>query len=301
MATTWTGCYIGANGGGAWARKNGTSDGFYAEGEWIANPYSLGSLTADGWAAGGQIGCDFQFNNNWVIGIRGMWDASDLKGSDQFQNYWATGNISNVKIDSFGTVVGKLGYLINPTLQLYGLGGVAWVKDHYFITAPGYNSDIVTGDQIRTGYDVGVGLSWMFARNWDLWVEYDHMGFGTEDVNLQATAIFNPVYTSPVAYKQNVVEFGRHRLSLRLRQRSGRREIVIQSLRLKYKAPALSGAFHLRCQQTLAIHKRLIVSANGLFGWRLIEIRRDRREAVFLFALLVAYWHVARWRCCARR
>ena len=24
----------------------------------------------------------------------------------------------------------------------------------------------------------------MFARNWDLWVEYDHMGFGTKNIRL---------------------------------------------------------------------------------------------------------------------
>jgi outer membrane immunogenic protein len=36
------------------------------------------------------------------------------------------------------------------------------------------------GNQTRTGYDIGVGLSWMFARNWNLFVEYDHMGFGTK-------------------------------------------------------------------------------------------------------------------------
>ena len=34
----------------------------------------------------------------------------------------------------------------------------------------------------------GVGLSWMFIRNWDLWVEYDHMGFGTQSLSLTGTA-----------------------------------------------------------------------------------------------------------------
>ena len=30
-----------------------------------------------------------------------------------------------------------LGYLLNPTLELYGLGGVAWVRDHLVWTQPG--------------------------------------------------------------------------------------------------------------------------------------------------------------------
>ena len=34
----------------------------------------------------------------------------------------------------------------------------------------------------RTGYDVGVGVAWMFAPHWNLFVEYDHMGFGTKNI-----------------------------------------------------------------------------------------------------------------------
>ena len=156
---SWNGCYIGGNVGGAWANKRATitRDG--------VDPVNapIGSLTADGWAYGGQIGCDYQFNNNWVVGIRGMWDGSSMSGSNQNPNPFVTPLTDHVKIGSFGTVVGKLGYLLNPTLQLYGLAGVAWVHDHYFWT-----TFVVAGNQTRTGYDVGVGISWMFARNWDI-------------------------------------------------------------------------------------------------------------------------------------
>ena len=27
-------------------------------------------------------------------------------------------------------------------------------------------------------------LSWMFAPNWDVWIEYDYMGFGTKNLYL---------------------------------------------------------------------------------------------------------------------
>ena len=92
-----------------------------------------------------------------------------------------------------------------PTVELYALGGVAWVRDHYFFTAPpAFVGEIFTGDQTRTGYDVGVGLSWMFARNWDLWIEYDHMGFGTKNVLLNGTPIYDTGFSTPVAYSQNV-------------------------------------------------------------------------------------------------
>ncbi len=174
---SWTGCYIGGNTGGAWAHKTtvATSD------DGVPTYVPIGSTSADGWAYGGQIGCDYQFNTTWVVGIRGMWDGSTMKGSNQWPSSPEDSN--NYKIDSFGTVVGKLGYLVAPTVELYALGGVAWVRDNLSWTdAP--VGEVATGSQTRTGYDVGGGLSWMFAPNWDLWIEYDYMGFGTKNLDL---------------------------------------------------------------------------------------------------------------------
>ncbi len=179
---SWTGCYIGGDTGVASAHKSAAATSFDGTPEYI----SVGSLTFDGWAYGGQIGCDYQFNNNWVIGIRGMWDGSNMKGS--VPQPGGNGNYMNYNIDSFGTVVGKIGFLLAPTLELYGLGGVAWVHDHLYQTwAP--IGEWAAGDQTRTGYDVGGGLSWMFARNWDLFVEYDHMGFGTKNIYLPGVGV----------------------------------------------------------------------------------------------------------------
>ena len=115
-------------------------------------------------------------------------------------------DISNhYKIDSFGTVVGKLGVLLNPTVQLYGLAGVAWVRDNLFWTNTSgiFDEFANAAPQTRTGYDVGVGLSWMFARNWDVWVEYDHMGFGTKNINLTGEGGFAG-FVYGAAVKQSV-------------------------------------------------------------------------------------------------
>ena len=49
----------------------------------------------------------------------------------------------------FVTVLVKLGYLLNPTFQLYGLGGVAWIKDHFFYTSSVYSGGFFNGDQTR--------------------------------------------------------------------------------------------------------------------------------------------------------
>jgi outer membrane immunogenic protein len=185
-AHNWTGCYIGLNVGGASANKDATwtSD----DGIFLPSPRHQGSLTASGWAYGGQVGCDYQFSNNWVIGIRGMWDGSSMKGSNLNPTAAAFGAASdqfnNARVRSFGTLTERLGFLVNPAVMLYGLGGIAWAQDHYYVTQASDGGEIFSGDQSRTGYDIGIGLAWMFAQNWDLSVQYDHMEFGTHSVTL---------------------------------------------------------------------------------------------------------------------
>lgn len=189
----WTGCYIGVNAGGGWSREDRTLTN--ANGFLFTQPQ--GSVTASGLAAGGQIGCDYQFSSTWVVGIRGMWDGSNLTGS----NAVALPNIgnnpdefNNTKVKSFATLTGRLGYLVSPTLMLYGLGGFAWSQNHYTLTSVSAGGEIFSGNSTRTGYDVGVGVSWMFMPNWNLWLEYDHMGFGTKNVMFNGEGIAAPLF-----------------------------------------------------------------------------------------------------------
>src|SRR5438046_2125798 len=56
---TWTGCYIGGNGGGGSMNKGFRSDSF-------APNQDFGSHSGTGGVAGGQIGCDYQFGGGFV-------------------------------------------------------------------------------------------------------------------------------------------------------------------------------------------------------------------------------------------
>jgi len=156
---SWTGCYIGANVGGAWAHKD------------FRFTFDEGSHTASGIAGGGQIGCDHQFASNWLIGIQGMFDGADLTGDHIFGD-----ETFHTKVRWFGTVTGRLGLLITPSFLIYGKGGVAFVGDNHSFTED--SSFASTGDFTRTGWDAGVGLEWMFLPSWSVWLEWDHMGFG---------------------------------------------------------------------------------------------------------------------------
>lgn len=187
---SWTGCYLGANIGGAWAHKDFSfedSSGVFDE----------GSHSASGVAGGGQIGCDYQFASSWLIGIQGMFDGADLTGSNILPD--DPDDTFFTKVRWFGTVTGRLGFLVTPTLLIYGKGGVAFVGDNHSFTSTDSSSAFAqasTGDFTRTGWDAGGGLEWMFAPSWSVWVEYDHMGFGNR------TETF--VYTGGDFFQENV-------------------------------------------------------------------------------------------------
>src|SRR5215813_15510268 len=71
----WTGCYVGGNVGGAFAHIDVTD---------VTSGFS-GSRTSDtSFAGGGQIGCDYQFYNSWVVGIRNMFDGTDIHKTRSF-------------------------------------------------------------------------------------------------------------------------------------------------------------------------------------------------------------------------
>src|SRR5262245_16780026 len=92
---TWTGCYIGGNVG--WGRS---------ETKVSVNGFEDGSLSNDGIVGGGQIGCDYQFAGNWVIGIQGMFDATSLD-HDQFSVFFPDFSWHN-KAGWFATVTGRI-------------------------------------------------------------------------------------------------------------------------------------------------------------------------------------------------
>ena len=98
----WTGCYVGGNVGGAWAKINETSS---ASGTISTHPAGL--------AGGGQIGCDVQFAE-WVFGIRDMLDATNLRSSTSFP-----GGSINTHTNWFDTLTAREGYLVQPNVLIY--------------------------------------------------------------------------------------------------------------------------------------------------------------------------------------
>lgn len=164
---SWTGCYIGGNVGYAWGRAGleSSSGGI--------------SWTNGGVAGGGQIGCDYQFaGTGVVIGLRDMFDGTDLQSSGTFATGALAGSTATSHTQWVNTLTGRIGYAMWPSTLLYVQGGGAWSR---------MNVDLVNGAGVQVGqfannkggYDVGAGLEYRFTRNWSGFVEYNYMNFGT--------------------------------------------------------------------------------------------------------------------------
>ena len=177
---SWTGCYVGGNIGYGQQRTSTTDvDSFNVYG-----PYDMGSDTGSGAVGGGQVGCDYQFAGNWVVGIEGMFDGADVKGShtDPFSYSGDTTEYHSAKADWFGTLTARFGYAVTPGTLLYVKGGGAWVHDTFADADPSgtfyppYSGQATT---TRTGWTIGGGGEYKFSVNWSVFAEYNYIGLGS--------------------------------------------------------------------------------------------------------------------------
>jgi len=130
---------------------------------------------------GGQIGWNWQFAPSWLFGIEADVSGADLRDTVSTTSPTGLAVVNwRDKVDAFGTVRGRLGYVVDNWL-FYGTGGFAWVDDKFTRTqaVAGPLSPAVgltmSNTQTATGWVAGVGAEWGFARNWTARVEYLHL------------------------------------------------------------------------------------------------------------------------------
>jgi outer membrane immunogenic protein len=175
---SWTGCYVGIQGGGAWGR----SDHRFPA---AAGPVGTGGADATGWfdvsggEAGIEYGCNQQFGGNWVFGLEGDWSWSSQKGSAHdllpFGNPLIT---SETKERWVSTSRMRVGYAWDRA-WLYVTGGFAAASVDLNVNAsavPGFG--ILSDRKTVYGWTVGAGLEYAFLNNWSIKAEYLYMDFG---------------------------------------------------------------------------------------------------------------------------
>ena len=164
----WTGFYIGGNVGGAWETGTITDDFFGVS----------FSRTRSGFIGGGQVGYNWQVSPNWVVGVEGMFDGTDIR-SDTSTVVLAAGDVisASAKTNWIATVGARLGYASNNWL-FYGKGGGGWVHDSATVTDVAPNGDVfsVSVSDTRGGWMAGGGIEYGFTPNWTARVDYTHIG-----------------------------------------------------------------------------------------------------------------------------
>ena len=197
----------------------------------FAPPGATIRINTSGWFAGGQVGCDYQFAPNWVIGIEGSGSGADIKGSavDSFFNGKNESLTFHAKTDWFASATARVGVTWDRWM-LYAKGGAAWAGDKYSAlgtvsgtcaTAPCAVPFDFTASETRTGWTAGVGIEWAFWNNWSARLEYDHYDFGTRSVNL-SDPNFTPTFI-PADIKQR---FDTVRLGINYRFGWGKAPVV---------------------------------------------------------------------------
>jgi outer membrane immunogenic protein len=182
-AMTWTGFYIGLNGGFGGNKFeypiSASAGGISA----TANA----DITSSGFFGGGQVGYNWQFSPSWVAGIEADIDASSIKGEVNVSAAALGVGISasaGSKVDYFGTVRGRLGYLVTPTMLLYGTGGWAFGKTtaSYSVNLGGLLTSSGSVSNNRSGWAAGGGVEYAINRWLSFKTEYMYYDLGTENL-----------------------------------------------------------------------------------------------------------------------
>ena len=175
-AYSWTGFYLGINGGYGWGSSN-----------WNALNSSSGP---NGGLIGGTIGYNWQ-TGAAVLGLEGDIDWTDLRGS--FTNA-ACPTGCQTRNGWLATMRGRLGYAIDRVMP-YATGGLA-VGD---IRAAQLGVGNITSTQ--AGWTVGAGVEAAVAPNWTAKIEYLYVDLGNVNCGT-CTAV------TAVNFKANLVRVG---------------------------------------------------------------------------------------------
>ena len=153
---SWTGAYIGINGGGGWADTGWT------------NAAGSSGFNTSGAAVGGTLGVNYQVGHS-VFGVEGDIDWTGIRGTS------STGVCTTFGCETrntwLGTARGRIGYAFGNFLP-YVTGGVAFgdVKNN----GTGLSADATT----RTGWALGGGGEFALAGPWSAKVEYLYVDLG---------------------------------------------------------------------------------------------------------------------------
>jgi len=195
---SWTGCYIGANVGGKWARTGEVVNVPAATGPGGASAASfldLGSANSDTIIGGGQVGCNWQ-SGRIVFGIEGDADAQRWRRTDVIAGVlpvsFVAGDTFELRSTWQASVRGRIGYAWDRTL-VYATGGVAFTDVRAFtnwIAFGGFPGTLASETRTLVGATFGAGIEYAVTNNWSIGVEGRYSWYGRENFSGGQLATF---------------------------------------------------------------------------------------------------------------
>ena len=236
----WTGFYAGLNAGYGFNTSNSiTTSGvpydpwaeqqaFFSTTRWsersqafsAANSSSF-SISQAGILGGGQIGYNYLYKDRYLVGFETDFQGSGISGSGSQYSivsdelyYLNTveaskrdtigGGAVSAGVNWFGTVRGRLGYLITPNFLAYGTGGLTYGGVYANVTPSAYSAFSLrfnrtltpyggalatsfpgSQNNVLVGWNAGGGFEWMFLSNWSVKAEAIYYNLGSETVSNQ--------------------------------------------------------------------------------------------------------------------
>jgi len=186
---SWTGLYVGVNGGYSWGKASADLEVFSGS---ILLGSASRSIDLNGWVAGGHVGYNWR-SQQWIYGVEADFQWTGEDGDISACSPAACAKAS-FELDWFGTVRGRVGYLLEPRSLLYATGGLAYGHLSSDFSGPAVS---ISDSTTRAGWVVGAGFERAFDRSWTVRAEYLYMDLGTMRTELGAApaptsgAVFN--------------------------------------------------------------------------------------------------------------
>ena len=177
-------------------------------------------ILQSGFIGGGQIGYNLELSQQILLGMETDIQTSSVRGTAQeigagYNGYpWTflfthpaltvfnpIGNTTITSgVDWLGTLRARFGYLISPSLLIYGTGGLSYgggygdyynsvIANHIGFGTPDVNdpyNHVWVGNghanQFLLGWNGGAGLEWMFAPQWSLKTEAIYWNLGNQNI-----------------------------------------------------------------------------------------------------------------------
>ena len=192
----WTGCYLAGGGGyGMWNQDITSTNPPL---DTIGNATSLTTTAGGrGWFGTVQVGCDYQFSGDWVIGAFADGDFGNLKGTPEISDTPFAGNESQKWAWAVGA---RIGYLVLPQLLTFVSGG--FTEAHFdafelFNAGSGILLDEHVPSHSYHGWFIGSGyeyaLKWVPGLFWK--TEYRYSTYSGVDLAVLDDTTGDTVFT----------------------------------------------------------------------------------------------------------